>query len=210
MKQIDVFFSLQSDYCYLLLDRLLGLADRANTEVVIRPVLPGLIRNAGAFRDRGAAEMRYFEIDTVRTAAMLGMAYRYPDPPPVQFADGSSWIAAAEQPRVERLYRAFVAAALSGAGLAFIDTVMRLIWDGNTTNWHEGTHLADAVARAGLDLDQLLALPDADYAAALAQNHEAMAEAGHWGVPLMVLEGEPFYGQDRFDLLLWRLKETGP
>ena len=25
------------------------------------------------------------------------------------------------------------------------------------------------------------------------------------GVPLMVLDGEPFYGQDRIDVLEWRL-----
>jgi len=27
----------------------------------------------------------------------------------------------------------------------------------------------------------------------------------HWGVPLMVLDEEPFFGQDRIDALLWRL-----
>jgi len=32
-----------------------------------------------------------------------------------------------------------------------------------------------------------------------------MVSAGHWGVPLMVYKGEPFYGQDRFDQLLWRM-----
>jgi hypothetical protein len=25
----------------------------------------------------------------------------------------------------------------------------------------------------------------------------------------MVFEGEPFFGQDRFDLLLWRMKQRG-
>jgi len=34
-----------------------------------------------------------------------------------------------------------------------------------------------------------------------------MPQAGHWGVPLMVYKAEPFYGQDRFDQLLWRIKE---
>ena len=35
------------------------------------------------------------------------------------------------------------------------------------------------------------------------------APAGHWGVPTMVFEGEPFFGQDRLDVLLWRLKQNG-
>jgi len=36
-----------------------------------------------------------------------------------------------------------------------------------------------------------------------------MYAAGHWGVPLMVYRDEPFYGQDRFDQLLWRIKTEG-
>jgi hypothetical protein len=33
--------------------------------------------------------------------------------------------------------------------------------------------------------------------------------AGHWGVPLMVFEGEPFFGQDRFETLKWRMVQKG-
>ena len=33
--------------------------------------------------------------------------------------------------------------------------------------------------------------------------------AGHWGVPTMVFEGEPFFGQDRFDHLVWRMAQKG-
>jgi 2-hydroxychromene-2-carboxylate isomerase len=33
--------------------------------------------------------------------------------------------------------------------------------------------------------------------------------AGHWGVPTMVFEGEPFFGQDRFDMLVWRMQQRG-
>ena len=44
--------------------------------------------------------------------------------------------------------------------------------------------------------------------AALLANNEALLAAGHWGVPCFVVGGEPFYGQDRFDQLLWRLGVT--
>jgi len=42
--------------------------------------------------------------------------------------------------------------------------------------------------------------------AAAGANQDA---AGHWGVPLMVFEGEPFFGQDRVDALLWRMEQRG-
>ncbi|HZZ24276.1 MAG TPA: hypothetical protein VFE60_17575 [Roseiarcus sp.] len=41
------------------------------------------------------------------------------------------------------------------------------------------------------------------------ENDRALREAGHWGVPAMVYEGEPFFGQDRFDMLVWRMKQRG-
>ena len=37
----------------------------------------------------------------------------------------------------------------------------------------------------------------------------ALEAAGHWGVPTSVFAGEPFFGQDRLELLLWRLRQHG-
>ena len=33
--------------------------------------------------------------------------------------------------------------------------------------------------------------------------------AGHWGVPSMVFEAEPFFGQDPMDTLRWQLSQRG-
>jgi len=38
---------------------------------------------------------------------------------------------------------------------------------------------------------------------------QALAAAGHWGVPTFVFEGEPFFGEDRIDTLRWRLGKNG-
>jgi 2-hydroxychromene-2-carboxylate isomerase len=43
----------------------------------------------------------------------------------------------------------------------------------------------------------------------IATNEAAQKAAGHWGVPLMVFEGEPFFGQDRVDHLIWRMSKHG-
>jgi 2-hydroxychromene-2-carboxylate isomerase len=47
------------------------------------------------------------------------------------------------------------------------------------------------------------------YEAVIAENESARKRAEHWGVPLMVFNGEPFFGQDRFDLLRWRMQGNG-
>lgn len=208
MKRVDVYYSLQSDYCYFLLDRLLKLSDRG-IKVDIRPVLGGVLRLPERFRDRDDVEQAYFQRDAQRTADYLGLPYVYPDPSPIEFEPGSLWIATAQQPRNERLYRLFVGAARTGKALAFLDTVGRMLWDGSAPGWDTGTHLEDTLARADLDGEILLSSTDWDSVKSeLDRNAAALLNAGHWGVPLMVYETEPFYGQDRFDQLLWRMKEA--
>lgn len=36
-----------------------------------------------------------------------------------------------------------------------------------------------------------------------------LEENGHWGVPTLVFEGEPFFGQDRIELAKWRMEKAG-
>jgi 2-hydroxychromene-2-carboxylate isomerase len=89
--------------------------------------------------------------------------------------------------------------------------VSRLIW-GGARNWHEGTQLADATARAGLDLAELDPIAEAEadrLTAVIEQNQDDHGAAGHWGVPTCAFNGEPFFGQDRLDVLLWRLEKAG-
>jgi 2-hydroxychromene-2-carboxylate isomerase len=208
---IDAYWSMQSPYCYFALDRLMSLEADGHVSIRIRPVLPGVVRNPGAYTARSDLETDYFFLDCARTADFLGLPYGEADPYPVAFAAGTVWKGEVEQPRIWMLYNLFVPAVRRGKALAFLDKVMRLIWDGRTRNWHEGDHLAHAVAAAGLDGAELLAEAEADpesIKAECAANQEAMFAAGHWGVPLFVLDGEPFYGQDRFDQLLWRLART--
>ena len=87
-----------------------------------------------------------------------------------------------------------------------------MLWDGATDNWHEGDHLSRAINRAGLDGETLLEQAETDVDridAAIATNEADQEKAGHSGTPLMVFKGEPFFGQDRIKLLIWRLKESG-
>ncbi|MCP5087840.1 MAG: 2-hydroxychromene-2-carboxylate isomerase [Rhodobacteraceae bacterium] len=207
-KRVDVYYSLQSDYCYFLLDRLIALASQG-VDVVIRPVLGGVLRIPERFRDRDGLEQDYFQTDTSRTAKFLGLPYAYPDPSPIEWEAGSLWRAKPDQPRNDHLNRLFVGAVRAGRGLAFLDTVGRMLWDGSTSGWDKGDHVKIAMTKAGLSLEETLAENSwQSVERELQANNAAMHDDGHWGVPLMVYIGEPFYGQDRFNQLLWRLGET--
>jgi 2-hydroxychromene-2-carboxylate isomerase len=206
---VDVFWSFRSPYSYLATSRLVEIARRFTVDLRVRPVLPIAIRTPAFFEQQNPLWVPYLLRDTFRLAEYLGLPYGWPQPDPVVQEFPSRQIAA-EQPYIHRLTRLGVEAGRRGHGLAFVDEVSRVIW-GGVAGWHEGTHLADAARRAGIDLaalDAAIAEP-ADHDATIAANQEALQVAGHWGVPTMVFAGEAFFGQDRIDLLLWRLRQHG-
>ena len=207
----DLFWSFRSPYSYLATGRLVRMANDYDVEIRLRPVLPLAVRVPGFFDRVNPLWPPYLLRDTMRVAQYYGIDYGWPNPDPI-VQDYATRQVAAEQPYIHRLTRLGIAATRRNRGLPFIDEVSKIIWNGKVQGWHEGSHLADATARAGLDLAELDAAISADpggHDEVVEQNQRDLEAAGHWGVPTMVFEGEPFFGQDRIDLLLWRLKQHG-
>jgi len=208
---VDVFWSFRSPYSYLATPQLVALREQYDLEVVVRPVLPIAVRIEGFFKRVNPLWPPYLARDIYRLAQMQGTPVRWPRPDPIVM-DIASGEVPADQPYIYRVTRMGQAAAEAGKGLAYISEVGSLIWSGSTDNWHEGDHLAKAAERAGLDPKALEATAhdEADRLdAAIEANQKALETAGHWGVPTMVFEGEPFFGQDRLDVLVWRMKQRG-
>ena len=208
----DLFWSMRSPYCYLALDRLIEARERFDLEIKVRVVYPLAIKQPDFFKVRASKHYRSYNLlDTKRWSEHLNISFRRPVPDPI-VQDLSTGVVADEQPYIYRLTRIAELATQNNKGMEFLDQVVRTLWDGETDNWHEGDHLLKAMERAGLDGKLLLEQvdQDADQIDAAIRVHEAAQEqAGHSGTPLMVLDGEPFFGQDRIDLLLWRLKQNG-
>ncbi len=207
---IDVFWSFRSPYSYLATGRLVELARRYALDVQVRPVLPIAVRTPEFFQRVNPLFPQYLVRDVLRLGEFYGIPIHWPRPDPVVMNPDGTY--PREQPYIHRLTRLGVAAAERGRGLPFLDEASKIIWDGSVEGWNEGAHLGDAAGRAGLDLaalDAEIEKSPQHFSDAIERNHEALEAAGHWGVPTMVFEGEPFFGQDRLDLLLWRLKSAG-
>jgi 2-hydroxychromene-2-carboxylate isomerase len=180
-------------------------------DVNVRPIYPIAVRTPEFFKQVHPNYRRYHLLDSNRVAEYLGIPYRRPVPDPI-VQDMQTNAIASEQPYIYRLTRLGMAAVLAGHGLAFVKEVSAVLWDGSVEGWDRGTHLGNAVARANLDLAALereIATEAAKLDALIQQNQDALAAAGHWGVPTTVFQGEPFFGQDRVDLLLWRMQQNG-
>lgn len=208
---IDLYWSFRSPYSYLATPRIVRLAAEYDLEIQVRPVLPLAVRDPDFFDKVNPLWPPYLLRDTWRIAEKEGIDYGWPRPDPI-VQDLAARTIAPEQPYIARLVRLGAAATLAGHGLPFVSEVSQIIFNGKIDGWDQGSHLADATARAGLDLaalDRDIATDPARYDAIVEENQRALEAAGHWGVPTTVFEGEPFFGQDRLDLLVWRLQQHG-
>ncbi|HEY7641142.1 MAG TPA: DsbA family protein [Steroidobacteraceae bacterium] len=209
--RVEVFWSFRSPYSYLATPRLADLAERYDIEIAVRPVYPLAVRVDGFFKRQDRRWPAYVARDARRIAQMLGIPFGVPRPDPIvmDFATGN---VPPDQPYIRRLTHLGQAAAERGRALPFILEVSRLIWGGEVDGWDRGDHLAQATARAGLDLpelDRTLATREQQLEAAIQASHARLEEVGHWGVPTMVFQDEPFFGQDRLEALLWRMRQHG-
>jgi len=206
---IDVYWSFRSPYSYLATPDMLRLREDFDVEVNLRVVLPIAVRSKAALFDPSNMKpVRYIIMDSFRRAEFLGLPIAFPRPDPI-VQDLTTLQVAEEQPYIYRLSHLGVEAQRRGKGIDFAANVSALIWSG-TENWDQGDHLKDAAAKSGLDLaDMEAAIQNSDHQAEVERNQQALDDAGHWGVPTMVVKGEPFFGQDRIETLRWRLEKMG-
>lgn len=207
---IEFFGSLQSPYCYFALDRLDSLKHYLGVEIVMRPVLPGVIRIADSFANRSQMEIAYLEHDVGRTADFLKLPYDEPTPSPVNWVEGAGWVAKPEQDRIFHLYNMLFRAHQLSKGYQLYAALMRLIWSGQIDDWDNAKHLSMCLVECDLPEDLIdqtndLSSEATDY---FALNQQTMNDYGHWGVPMFSWREEPFYGQDRLDQLRWRIKPS--
>lgn len=189
--RIEAFVSLRSPYTYIAVPRLTALAQATGAELVLRPVLPMVMRGLPV----PLAKRLYIIRDTAREAGRLGLRFgRIADPVGRPAERGLAVLCAAiEQGRGE----AFLLSFLQGV---FADGV-----DAGTD-----TGLASLCQRAGITTEQMeAALADSSWRAITDANRADMLAAGVWGVPSFRVvtgnvPGTTVWGQDR----LWAVEQA--
>jgi 2-hydroxychromene-2-carboxylate isomerase len=208
---VDLFYSYRSPYSYLALPRTMKMVADYDLTVNLRPVYPLAVRVPGFFKRTNPQFLRYVALDSTRVAQHANIPYGFPRPDPI-VQDLKTLEVAEHQPNIRRLTRLCAAAQLEGRSLAFTFAITRVIWDGSVAGWDQGDHLAKAAAAGGFDLAAMDAAITADperYERVIADNEQDHAASGHWGVPTFAFDNEPFFGQDRIDLLIWRMESKG-
>jgi 2-hydroxychromene-2-carboxylate isomerase len=192
--RIYFFFSFRSPYSYLAAPRVFALPDRYDVEVVFRGVIPMAMRGQSVPREKGLHTLR----DVKREALRLGMPFgRIHDP----IGEGAMrCLLVAEHAVDVGRERDFVIEASNGIWAEAIDVASE-------------AGLRRVCERAGLEWRACVAaLEDPRMRWRVEENTDALAKIGHWGVPVLVLDGELYWGQDRIDELetaLLEIREAG-
>ncbi len=193
---IDFYFVCISPWSLLGIDLLNDVAARYDRSVAYKPInVARSWRETGAGRPMGERPqvlLDYRLIEIERWAKFRGMPVDVnPKHFPVPYAPSSHLVIAARQ---------------AGADVyPLARAIMRGIWidQRDIGDPEELARIADSV---GLDGPSLVAAIDSPSVVdELEANTDGMLAAGGWSVPSYVVDGEMFYGQDRLEMIAWRL-----
>ncbi|MFT5136569.1 MAG: 2-hydroxychromene-2-carboxylate isomerase [Arenicella sp.] len=186
---LEVYPSLRSPYTAVCFDLAIKLAQDTGINLVVRPVLPMVMRGVPATREKGM----YIFADAAREARAVGVPF------------GNFYDPIGEP--VRRCYSLYPWACEQGKGNQLLSTFLSAAFaQGINTNTKKGLKLV--VEKAGLDWAEATAiLGKPGWQDLLEENRQAMYEAGLWGVPsfrLLDAKGEQLlalWGQDRLWLV---------
>jgi 2-hydroxychromene-2-carboxylate isomerase len=227
--EVDCFYSMRSPYSYLVLQRITWLNSNYNCNVNVKVIFPVAVRTPGMFsggtggteegHSKGGRWYKWADTvhDTARVAKYQGVPFRFAHPDPVvqnhwPFENPNSGfiLPLEEQPYITWLIRLGNAAQLAGRCLEFCNYASPLIWGGRSEFWP--AEIEEAFNKTGLNYKETIGDIQKNpekYDAVWQKSQEEFLASGHGGVPNMVFRGEPFFGQDRFDHLFWRLEQNG-
>ena len=182
---LEVYPSLRSPYTSISFDRAVQLARDTGVKLVVRPVLPMVMRGVPATREKGM----YIFFDTAREAREAGVPY------------GNFYDPIGEP--VRRAYSLYPWACEQGRGTELLSSFLKAAFaQGVNTNTDKG--LQRVVEQAGLDWRQAKPLVgQPGWQDELETNRLAMYDSGLWGVPsfrLLDAQGKEvlaLWGQDR-------------
>ena len=189
-KPIEFYFEFASPYGYFASTKIDAIAAKYGRTVDWKPIMLGAALQATGSQPNVLIPLKgeYFKNDIIRCARILGLAFTMPDKMPMNSLAASRafyWLDSSEPPKAKQLAEA-VYKAHWGLGRDMSDV-------------EDVVHVAEP-----LDID-------GDALRAACQKQEikdklknitmASVEAGVFGSPFIIADGEHFWGHDRLDHL---------
>ena len=207
---IDLYFSFRSPYSYLILPRILKLKKESNIDINFKLVYPIAIRMPDWFEKKNILFFLSTMSDFKKKAKQLDMPLNLPvKPDPIKQNIFTAKIAK-NQPYIFDICHMGQEMTNRGFGLEFAYKLSTKIW--SVKNWNKDEHLVEILSEFNIELPEIRETIKNNEKALIEkikQNQVEQLDAGHHGVPLSVYKEEYFFGQDKFNDLIERMKING-
>lgn len=183
---IQFYFDFSSPYSYIASEWIDAVAARHGRRVQWHAVLLGVLFQAPGLKPLMEYPIKrdYAARDIARSAAFGGVPYQHPDPFPISTVNAARvfwWLESQDPARA----------------VSFARAALRAFFTRNV-NLSDPVQLKALCAECGLDADAAQAAwGDAQWKLRLKHAVDAAAQVGVFGAPYFIVDGEPFWGNDR-------------
>jgi 2-hydroxychromene-2-carboxylate isomerase len=193
---LEFYFDFISPYTFLASTQIEALAERTGAKLIYRPVFLG-----GIFKETGnqppvniPKKAQYLPKDVQDWANHYGITMTFPPTFPFNSVKAvrGAIVAEREGKLPEYTQAAFRACWAEGKDISNVEVI------------------ADVAAGVGLDREKFLAaIEDPDVKEDLKRRTAESVEKGAFGLPMFLVDGEMFWGNDRLILVEERLRKAG-
>ena len=186
-KPIEFHFDFSSPYSYIASEQIEQLAARHGRSVTYKPVLLGAVfKVAGSapLTDSYGPKARYSIHDFARSARYAGVPYRYPSKFPIASVGAKRAVLWLQRHRPD-------------LATPFIHAVFRAYFV-DDRDISDAAIVGEIAREVGIDADELATgIQQPDIKEQLKTQVDHAIQAGVFGAPTIVVDGEVFWGNDR-------------
>lgn len=188
-KQVDLYWDIGSTNTYFALKLIKPILARHDAKLVLHPYNLGYVfrNNDYELMKEPKAKLRYRKRDLMRWAARHELPFQIPR----QFPIKSS-----------RVLRGSLAMRMKGLEHEFVERVFEAYWERGDASIVDYAGLRPIAEQLGVDPDWFeTTSASEDVGDQLAKSTDAAVERGVFGVPMMFVGQEMFWGKDRLDFV---------
>ncbi|MGF1561208.1 MAG: 2-hydroxychromene-2-carboxylate isomerase [Geminicoccaceae bacterium] len=189
-EPIEFYFDFASPYAYVAVPRLEAIAARHDRDLLWKPIMLGAVFKTTGGLPNMAIPLKgpYLLRDVPRVCRFYGLVYKEPEKMPmIALAASRAFYWLQDRDPAE--------------AIGFAKAIMHAHW-GEGRNMDGAENVASVAVPLGIErADLLAALNDPAIKERLKNETQVAIDKGVFGSPFLFVDGEPFWGSDRLDMV---------
>ena len=195
-RNLDMYWDVGSTNTYFALKLIKPILVRNNVELVLHPFNLGYVfrNNNYELMKEPKAKLRNRKQDLMRWAKRYDLPFSIPREFPIKSS---------------RVLRGSLVMRRFGLEVSFVEKIMDRYWEQGDASISEYAGIRSTVLELGIDPDEFEALSASDeIGAELAKSTDEGVERGVFGVPMIIIGDQLFWGKDRMEFVEDELRAT--